>query len=175
MFEFIMKRHQLDRNWNIAPEGSLNERGFSLMEMLVVLLVMAIVLMGGVPYSVESYRTVKRSYARQLVVADLKLARSNAMKKGTRTLLKMQPGYNSYQVGYDNVPYATVPAIESVDFQRDLPDGITVLTPSQIMFNSQGLLIAADDSLQNINIQLVQGGDTFYTITVYASGAMRHG
>jgi type II secretory pathway pseudopilin PulG len=149
--------------------------GFSLLEIMCALFIASTTALVTVPYAAKTYESMKRTTARQLILTDIKYARSQALKKGIRTLVTVDSGYSSYKIGYDNVPYATTPSIETVAFQRKLPVGIYLSFNKSIIFNSRGSLIAADDTLQTGTISLLQNGSVFYTITVYASGAMVNG
>lgn len=160
---------------NKRVSSTTTSKGFSLLELLGALLITGTTALVALHYAVKTYNSIKKMTARQLVLTDIKYARNQALSKGVRTLVTVDSGYNSYKIGYDTIPYATTPSIETLAFQRKLPAGISLVFNKSIIFSSRGSLIAADDTLQTGTISLIQDGSIFYRITVYASGAMVNG
>jgi prepilin-type N-terminal cleavage/methylation domain-containing protein len=150
-------------------------KGFSLLELMVALVITGTTAMVTIPYAVRTYDSMKKSNARQLVINDIKYARTQALKNGLRTLITLDSGNNSYKIGYDNIPYASTPVIETLLSQRKLGSGITLAFDKSIIFNSRGNLIGAGNTLQTVTISVYQNSLLFLTITLYPSGAMVYG
>jgi type IV fimbrial biogenesis protein FimT len=76
---------------NFSPRGAAhplsNARGFTLVELMVVLIIVAVLLMVALPsFSVLTYRTKLKSYANE-VVTSVYLARSEAIKRNADVTL----------------------------------------------------------------------------------------
>jgi len=154
---------------------SCSSKGFTLMEALVAIIISSATAYASVPYVIENYHSVQKSIARQQLFSDIKLARSSALKKGTRTVITLNSTNTGYSIGYDYLPYSSTPIIEEKILDRKLPSYITLIFAQTILFSSSGFLISSDEALLTSSGYLMQNGSRYYTVTIYASGAIANG
>ncbi|MDQ7840637.1 MAG: GspH/FimT family pseudopilin [bacterium] len=109
------------------------QRGFSLVEGLVVAALLAILVVVAVPRLMVPETLHARSSARQLA-ADLRLAQRLAIARRANVLLEFSPSappYTRYTVRAQS-------GGDEPDFPKDLPQEVTVSGPLQFAFSSNG-------------------------------------
>ncbi|WP_373188287.1 GspH/FimT family pseudopilin [Halopseudomonas sp.] len=110
-------------------------KGFTLIELMVTIAVLAIALAIAVPSFAEMIRSNRADTQREAVISALSTARSEAVKRGTTITVKPVSGTNwtsGWQVESAGVALRTFPALEG---------GASLSGPAAgIQFNSRGQL-----------------------------------
>jgi prepilin-type N-terminal cleavage/methylation domain-containing protein len=155
------------RNYRI--EG---ERGFSILELCVVMAILAILAAIAVP----DYSEVSGSFNRQASVSqvefDLRRARAEALAAGTRGVVSIGGGGAQYSFGFDYLPYAEPAAAETEEFRRRLPAKITFSSSVELIFDSRGYLVDEDGNLTSAALSLSFDGTSFCSGTVLSTGTV---
>jgi type II secretion system protein H len=128
-----------------SPTRSLHRaRGFSLVELLLVLALIGVLAAIAAPSFTGWIRSIRASSAADRLAADLALARVIAVRDGWTTSLRIE-GAGVYQITRDDVNGAPVDVLLETDLRDDYP-GVNV-SPSgtRIAFDSRGILRSAGD------------------------------
>ncbi|NMC64512.1 MAG: hypothetical protein GYA55_15205 [SAR324 cluster bacterium] len=150
------------------------ESAFTLIEMLVTVLllfVLAYTASSNVPELIQSFG---RKNAKQEIDSDLRRARSEATKEGTRVVFEFINGGASYRVGFDYLPYSNPAVADKYIFQQNLSNDVTVSTSAPVIFDSRGYLIDASGDPTTVDIELRQDGAVFKTGTIFATGLLHY-
>lgn len=118
--------------------------GFTLTELLIVLIIAAIVSSMALPKFFSFVRYLSARSAVSQVVADLSLARTQAVREG-RTVSLRVTGTSTYQVTLDNGA-AVVRTIKSVNVRGGQRDVSLSPTTARFIFDSRGMLAAGSAS-----------------------------
>ena len=119
-------------------------RGFSLVELLLVLALIGILAVIAAPSFTGWIRSIRASSAADRLAADLALARVIAVRDGWTTSLRIEDG-GTYRITRDDTDGNAVDVLMQTDLRDDYP-GVNV-SPSgtRIAFDSRGILRAAGD------------------------------
>ena len=157
--------------------GGVSAKGFTLVELMVVVVIVAIFLLIAAPsYTTLTQRTRLKSYANE-VVASIYLARSEAIKRNasmtlcTSTLGASCDGDGNWGQGWIVMdPNDTV-----IKYQKSLPSGMVLFNPGDadfdsITFQSSGLVTAGELKLCQ---QAPTAGIEEKLITISSTGRAR--
>ncbi len=146
--------------------------GFTVLEVLVVLTLIAIVTGVGIPAFTGLSSAFDRANARAYILQDLKRAQAESITKGCRGIVSIDADNTGYSFGCDYLTYdvAATPSADEVSFRRNLPTGITVAATSNLIFNSRGQAIDANYILNNVTLTLTDSQSG--TANNFASGIL---
>ncbi|HYH80360.1 MAG TPA: GspH/FimT family pseudopilin [Longimicrobium sp.] len=119
-----------------APRG---RGGFSLAELLVVLVIMGIAVAMAVPRIQGAVKVSSVQGALNRVAGDLNYARVRAIRSGTRARLTISADGKSYAVVVD--PGAAGGESRTVSLRVDYPDLVLSPTAGAVTFDSRGMLV----------------------------------
>ncbi|GEM_PF-5113971 len=145
-------------------------RGFSALELLVVLGLVAILMVMGTLQFVRLDSAAKNSTAWQIFQADIARARSEAASRGTRIIVRAEG--DGYVVGEDVPPYNEDPEEDSVIYTRIFPTGITANFPSVFIFDSRGILVTEAEEPTDITVTFLRGTETLGELTINSFGGV---
>lgn len=152
------------------------ERGFSLIEMLVSLVIMALMTAIAAPNFADLSASFDRMNARSNLLQDLKRAQAEALTKGCRGIFTIAVGGGSYSYGCDFLSYDTnsPPAYDVMSFEREMPTGVTISSDAQIIFNSRGQTVDENDVISTVTVSMTKSVDgspeVFVTGTLMGTG-----
>lgn len=154
----------------------VNESGYSLIELLVVLTIASIGIVIAVPDYSGLSEPLNRLNARSVVLQDIKRAQAETITTGCRGILEVINGGRGYQFGCDYLPYdnSPEPSSDEVTLTRNLPINISLTTSSKIIFNSRGQSVDSDYIFQNVLVSLQESGDTFDQGTLLGTGVFEY-
>ena len=112
--------------------------GFTAVEMMVVVLIIAILAALGAPSMIDMIRTQRVKTASFDTYAGLVLARSEAIKRNTSVTLTPALGGTDWSGGW-----TTTDSNGNVVAQQDPLTGVTLAGPASVTFNGLGRLSAA--------------------------------
>jgi prepilin-type N-terminal cleavage/methylation domain-containing protein len=118
-------------------------RGFTIAEMMIVVLIMGIAAAIAAPRVQGMIRASSLTGALNQVAADLQLARVRAIRAGRPVALVVAGGGTTYTVVED--PSGTQTQVKSVRFTRDYPGIVLSPSPTTIGFDSRGMLQSSSD------------------------------
>jgi type IV fimbrial biogenesis protein FimT len=122
--------------------------GFTLTELLIIVIIAGIILAIAGPRFVRYISYLSARTATSQVVADLSLARTQAVREGVTTSFILDSS-TQYRIAVSGTPERT---IKTVNLRRDHP-GVLITGPAAVAFDSRGM--ARD---------LGDGGETALTI-----------
>ncbi|WKZ56849.1 MAG: type II secretion system protein [Bdellovibrionota bacterium] len=146
------------------------QRGFTIVEMLVVALLLGIMSAIAAIEFVESRAVFQRDDARHQIQADIKRAKQEARAAGTRALILPLEGTSSYQVGVDFLPFNDPPSLDQIVLTRRLGSGFEVAFDQPMIFDGRGYLVDEDGELTSTTLTLEEDGEAFASATVYPTG-----
>jgi prepilin-type N-terminal cleavage/methylation domain-containing protein len=160
---FFVSKHQ--GGWQTH---SLTARGFSLIELLIVLTILAVLVTIAQPRYAAAVSRYRASAAAQRIAADLALAQSRARNTSSSRSVVFDVAGNSYQL-----PLETDPANSGATYTVSLghyPYQATLLSTdfggtSQIVFNGYGIP-------SNGGAVVVQAGNASNTVTIDSTTGM---
>jgi hypothetical protein len=109
--------------------------------------------------------------ARSNLLQDLKRAQTEALIKGCREIFEIEINATgtAYSYGCDFLSYDTdsPPSADVITISRALPRGITLITDSQIIFNSRGQTVTENDVITTVAVSMNKtvDGDTSTLMT----------
>lgn len=163
-------RHRPSLHNVTGRRSRLAERGVTLMELVTAIALMSIVTAMGVSQLPELIQSVDRNNARHELEFDVARAQSEAAAYGTRLVLAVGSGGTSYSMGFDNLPYAAVPAIEQHIFTRRMRNNMTLSTSQPVVFDSRGFLVDANGTLTTTTITVSHRGVPTLSAVLYPTG-----
>lgn len=117
-----------------------DRRGFTLVELLVVLALAALIAALAVPLFGRYSATLKGQAAAGHLAADLQLARTWAARRGTQVAVRLAPtGYTIVELGSGG----SQAIVKAVDWAREFP-GVALEPPpgvAEVRFDSRGLVV----------------------------------
>jgi len=160
----------------VKPNWRSNEGGFSLIEMLVVLFMVALLGASAVPQISDIGESFDRMNSRSLLLQDIKRAQAESLTEGCRGIFTITTDGSGYSFGCDYLTYDTQdpPVADDSSFVRVLPRNITITASQTIIFNSRGQAVDVDDVITTITIQLLYdetgGPQSFASGTLLGTG-----
>ncbi|WP_420126948.1 GspH/FimT family pseudopilin [Longimicrobium sp.] len=142
--------------------------GYTLTELLIVLIVAAIISSMALPRFFSFIRHLNARSATSRVVADLTMARTQAVREGRSVSLRMT-GASTYQITVDNGA-AVLRTIKTVDVRGGQRDVSLAPTAARVIFDSRGMLTAA--SAQQLRVVRLGKVDT---VSISAVGRVYRG
>jgi type II secretion system protein H len=140
--------------------------GFTLTELLIVLIVAAIITSMALPKMFSFIRHLNARSATSQVVADLTMARTQAVREGRSVSLRMT-GASTYQVTVDNDVPTTIKTVDIRGGQRDVS---IAPADARVTFDSRGMLSAA--SANQLRVTRTGKADT---VSISAVGRVYRG
>lgn len=146
------------------------ERGYSLLELLIVCVLFAILTHSALSGFPELMRSVNRNTARQQLEFDFKRARAEALSHGARGVLTVNASGTGYSLGID---YAPFDGTNDVDvFTRELPTGVLLTLSTPLIFSSSGYTIDTAGALTSVTVTLGDDEGTILSGTLYPVGSL---
>lgn len=149
----------------IHPSRPTGRRGFTLAEMLVVLVLMGIMAAMAGPRLVHWARVVGQRGALNELVADLSLARTQAVRQGQTVSLRVASD-TRYSVTVDDAAGNVVRTLKQVDLADTYTGTTLTRTGGQVSFDSRGMY-RANSSFADLG---VQQGSTTKTVRISVVG-----
>jgi type IV fimbrial biogenesis protein FimT len=153
--------------------NELARRGFTLVELLVVLVLLAVLFTLAAPNFLTFRRNTELTSAANSFVASLSTARAEAMKRQLRAFVVPNVGNNwatGWQVFVDVDSNVTATSVVksandiTVVEQDALPTGVSVVssslgdgTTAYVMFNGSGFMTKIDKTFADMSIELSNG------------------
>jgi prepilin-type N-terminal cleavage/methylation domain-containing protein len=150
--------------------GLDDSMGFTLVEYLVVLVVLSLLLAMAVPKFPELKASFARSNARNSLDFDIRLARAQAISNGKRTVFSVATDGESYEFGFDAVPYNNPLAADGSEFSRPLPKDISIYANKTLAFDNRGFLIDSDGVLTDAAVSIRFKGDEYCSANIFPTG-----
>lgn len=149
-----------------------DQRGYSAMELVLVMLVMAIVGVVAYPKFAEVSQPLQRLNVRSTLLQDLKRVQAETITIGCRGIFTISDDGSGYTFGCDYLPYDTndPPQSDEVTLNRTLPNGVVIVSDAQIIFNSRGEAVDADGIFTNVNVTLSDSLGQFASGTLLGTG-----
>ncbi|NBW40782.1 type II secretion system protein [bacterium] len=150
--------------------------GFSLLDLLVAISIIGIVGFLGIPQIQNISASFNRLNTRTVFIQDLKQAQAKALTEGCRGIFTFLEDNSGYSFGCDYLAYDSSypPQADIISFSRSFPSGISVNPSQQIIFNSRGLPVDANDIINSVSVNFVDssGGSVyaFASGTLFATG-----
>jgi type IV fimbrial biogenesis protein FimT len=162
-------------DWQLGEfcrEGESDEDGYTLVEFLVSIAILAIVSAIAAPSFSDLSASFDRMNARSNLLQDLKRAQAESLTKGCRGILVIADDGKSYSFGCDFLDYDTSspPSHDIVSFSRALPRNLSISTSSQIIFNSRGQSVDETDVVSTVTITMMK--ETQNTPSVFLNGTL---
>ncbi|HYR10496.1 MAG TPA: GspH/FimT family pseudopilin [Longimicrobium sp.] len=142
--------------------------GFTLTELLIVLIVAAIITSMALPKMFSFIRHLNARSATSQVVADLTMARTQAVREGRSVSLRMTNAY-TYQVTVDNGD-AVRSIIKTVNIRGGQRDVSIAPNDARVIFDSRGMLSGA--SANQLRVTRTGKADT---VSISAVGRVYRG
>jgi len=143
-----------------------------LVELLIVLLILTVILALAAPGVLAVINSYQRLTVQQQFRADVRRAKSEAILRGTRGILEVNPSGGEYSFGFDFIPYASPPELDMNSFVRRLPYGVTITPADTLIFDARGYLVDGSGNFTTQSYSLVQNGTSYTSATVYPTGAI---
>lgn len=147
-------------------------RGFTLIEMVVSIAILAVVSSFAVMSNSGLQRSFQRSNARQEFAFALRRAQVEATKEGTRVVFDAPAGASTYRFGFDYIPYNSPAAMDTTVATLALPSSITINFSSTLILDSRGYITDSDGLLVQRTVTLLQDGAQFASATIYPTGVV---
>ena len=125
--------------------------GFTLTEMLVVVVIMTIMAALAGPRMAHWLRTLSSRTTADQVAADLSLARIQAVRNGRTASLRITNDH-TYTITLDSLGTQGVSVIKTVDVSRYEVGTVLAPTSGRISFDSRGILRSALTSTDSVRI-----------------------
>lgn len=147
-------------------------RGFTILELLVVMTLFAILAFIGLPSLSELSDSMNRANARSYLHQDLKRAQAETITQGCRGIVKIAPDGASYYFGCDYLDYDTAasPTPDKLIFTRYLPNRITVSSSGPVILNSRGQTVDINDIMTSLTLTLYESSQQFAQGTLTGTG-----
>jgi type IV fimbrial biogenesis protein FimT len=125
----------------VSTERGQGHAGYTVIELLVTVAVLAIAMMVAVPSFIDFQRRAALSTATSNLAATLNNARSEAMARGTRTVV--QPagtGWASGTVSFVDLDGSRNPSAQNITLatQEAFPNFVTIAGPAEFQFEPSG-------------------------------------
>ena len=159
-----------------TSKKSPEENGFTVLELMVVVSILAVVSLIAVPKVQELLEGFDKRDAQMALLQDLRLAQATTVEQGCQGILKIASDLRGYTYGCDYVPFSTVspPAWDATKFTRRLDSNVRISADNVIIFNSRGQVIDETGALTSRTITMSVAGNgtptTFNTGTLRATG-----
>ncbi len=161
-----------------------NERGFSLIEVVVVVAIIGILLAIALPPFVSWRKTLSYRQTARGIQSMLNEAKSLAITRNLQHMVVVEPGGSSYKLMPGNRAYNTAATGWGAALQAvTSPPSVTIRSKSDgtssdnvyIQFNPNGTvrLSAPDGTASDGNVTVNDGSSVMFCITVSASGRIR--
>ena len=156
-----------------AVSSLSRERGFTLLELLSVILISSLVVGSAMPVSSALYDSFNKRSAEVQVLEDLRRAQATAVEQGCQGILTFSEDNRVYTFGCDYVPYseADPPVWDSSLFVRRLPSRISMSADDLIIFNTRGQVVSTEGDLDTRTISLMVYEDGH--VVTFATGTLR--
>jgi prepilin-type N-terminal cleavage/methylation domain-containing protein len=161
-------------------QRALEERGYSLMELLVAMGMFSILVSLAIPHYIEFNKSYNREHARTLFLHDLKRAQAETITQGCRGIFTIAIDGHSYSYGCDYLPYDTndPPDFDVIKFTRVLPTGVSVAFDNTLIISSQGKIVDTEGTLDTRAVTLLQNDSGTYvpftTGSILATGLLNY-
>ncbi|HST59814.1 MAG TPA: GspH/FimT family pseudopilin [Longimicrobium sp.] len=149
----------------LHPSRPTGRRGFTLIEMLVVLVLMGIMATMAGPRLVNWARVVGQRGALNELVADLSLARTQAVRQGQTVSLRVTDATH-YRVTVDNAAGNVVRTLKTVDLGATYKGTRLTQTTGRVSFDSRGMF-RTSSTFDNLG---VRQGTTTKTVRISVVG-----
>ncbi len=149
----------------LHPSRPTSRRGFTLVEMLVVLVLMGIMAAMAGPRLVNWARVVGQRGALNELVADLSLARTQAVRQGQTVSLRVAND-TSYSVTVDDAAGNVVRTLKQVELTDTYKGARLTRTGGRVSFDSRGMYRANS----NFAVLGVRQGTTTKTVRISVVG-----
>ena len=149
-----------------------NETGSSLIEMLTTVCLIGILVQFMAVSFVDFKESFAQSNARYQLDADLRRLRNEAVAAGAQASIVFNSAGNSYSAGLDYYPFNSNNTPDSTLFTRTFDSRISVTTSRTIVFSSRGYVSDGAGNMTTVAIALRYGSQTYYSATLYATGAL---
>lgn len=149
-----------------------NQRGFSLQELLVVLVIMGIMSAVGLPHVAEMRNVINKNSAEMQVLQHIRWLQARSVEQGCRGLLVLESGNREYSMGCDYIPFQpeVEPVIETELASYYLPSNITMSLSTPLIFNTRGQSVDSAGTLQEVILTLSLSGSSYNTGTIRPTG-----
>lgn len=163
--------------------GKLNwasEGGFTLLQLIVVLVLSSIVAGLGTPELVKMKEAFSRFNARASLLEDIKRAQAQTITEGCRGVFAIAADGRSYSFGCDYLNYDPnpLPQPDAVSFGRTLPTRVYLSASTPIIFDSRGQAVDTSGIVNNSTVSLSEGpsgsGIIFATGTLLGTGVFNY-
>ena len=154
--------HYQDNNNRERGHGAMHARGFTIIELMVVITIAAVLIGLGVPSMRNVIITTRVKNASFDVYASILAARSDAITRNTTVTLT--PAGGNWAAGWTT----TDTGGNTLKTQNPFP-GITIAGPATLVYGNTGRLVAAVAPLFNLTAEGAIGGDG-RCITIDLSG-----
>lgn len=148
------------------------QKGFTLLELMVVLSLTAILSVVGVSQLATMNSNAENSMAAQLFSTDIMRAKFEASSRGCRVIVKQAANGLSYTIGPDCSPYSAVPTADSILTIRFLPTNMLLSMPVPIIFDSRGFHIDVNGALTTTSATLSRSGSVLKVFSVDTLGGV---
>ena len=149
------------------------EQGFSMIEMVVVLAILAIVASSALPGYGQMFASFNRQNAVNQIEFDIRRARSEALADGTRGVIAFAGGGSEYSFGIDQLPYSNPAVANTQEFRRVLPKNVTASSSVPLVFDSRGYLInASSGAITSATLSINYEGTQFCSGSVFSTGTI---
>ncbi|MCB0320138.1 MAG: GspH/FimT family pseudopilin, partial [Bdellovibrionales bacterium] len=158
--------------WMSSPSS----HGFTVIELLVAVTLVALVGGMAIPYASELYEIFDKRNAEMSLLQDLRLAQAQAVEQGCQGIFAVDADSKGYSYGCDYVPFsdASPPVPDEQMFLRDLPNKVKLSASDIVIFNSRGQVVDEQGFLTTRTLTLAvtsnDGDITFNTGTLTGTG-----